>query len=225
MGVIVVLAFLAVPAITLLVARAVYHRHWTRRVEHQVSARVGVGAFREAEARATYAETTDDGPPIGLQIASISCFMAGQMLVPGALAWALGVLVFLDKAGSQSFIFAAGLLAFPPGAVAAVLVWTAGVRLLRGVRGPADAATRRAFTFTLALNAVLFAGALACVVLRVREYETAYLTIVYAPLSVLQAGFTRAQFLRHRARFLDDAPADPHARAAREPVFIADGAP
>ena len=194
-----VLMFL--PTITWAVVEGGARHRWRRVVESPE--RVGVrplGAFRDASAHVVTATVMRARAPWMLHLAALSCWVLGQMAIPGFLLLCAGLMIARDLARNGDPALFALMVSFVPGCWCAWLIWKAGCALLNGVRAKADAATRRAAIVVVAYNVLL----LAVVVLRRRAgHDDAFLptTWRYAMLSIAHVLVVRAAYWWHRDDF------------------------
>jgi hypothetical protein len=194
-------ASLVVPSLTSLWVEGWWRPRWrlegTREAAFEVA---GQGAFREATVRATVASVERARAPGALRAAAFSCWFLAQMVIPGALAWGVGVLVLGESQNRHDPVSVALMASFFPGAWCAVLLWKAGNALVRGERAPADRATRRAATFIVAYNALVIAASALWAATH-RHEEPVLLCAVYGAVSIVQVSLARAAFAAHREAY------------------------
>lgn len=199
------LGVLVIPSITLAVVEGSWRRRW-RLDSHREEdlGVVGVGTFREGNVRTRVAVPRRSRAPWGLRAMAFSCWFLAQMVIPGALVFALGVLVAVDAprhldARGDPAVY--GLMAsFIPGAWCAWRLWSAGCALLRGERDRADRATSRAAKGIVVYNVLAIALA-AGWALSHRRDEFLWASVVYCGVSLVHALALRATFVRHRDEY------------------------
>ncbi len=178
---------------------------------------VGQGAWRTGTVMQEVRAAVREKAPFGVRVASFTSLFECSTLVPGTLCWLVGALVALDgKFPWWGMIF---LLSYFPGAVAAVLAGTAGVALLRRKRERADRATWRAAWFITAHNLALMGLCIVALALengRHGEVAVMLAPLCYAPLSIAQAQFTRAMFVKHKDTFVTAAAVEASERNATQ---------
>lgn len=210
----------AVPTLGLLVTNAVWRPRWAERVLRKTRVEtVGEGAYRAGTHVVEEVVALRGGAPLSLKLAAWSSYFAGQMIVPGALAWAIGWLILIDGHNDQA-VLTLGMLAFPPGVWAAVRVWRAGHAVMAGDRAAAAKAVSEAVSLTLWLNGVEVLASLILLLVHARDAEAAMVNLVYAPLSVAQVLFLRWAFLRNAARYPLSGAVEPEGPAPDGSVFV-----
>ena len=180
-------------------ARSRWHLEDSREAELRVD---GQGAFREATVHATVPAVKRSRAPGLLRAMAYSCWFLGQMVIPGFLAWCVGLLM-LDRLQNEPSMLAM-LGSFFPGAGCAWLLWRAGSSLVRGERSRADEATRQAATVIVTYNALVIVAAVAWFSSH-RHEEYLLGCVAYATLSIVHVLSVRWAFLAHR----DEYPAEP----------------
>lgn len=193
---------LAIPLVAYAVLEARWRSRWPEvAVHHSAESVAGDGAYRRGTLRASWTEALHGSAPGVVRLAAFSCFLVGMSAIVSAPPWVCGVIYAFDPSPPLWDVLL--VVAFVPGVVAAALVSAAGVALLRGDLGGADRATARAQGFVIALNATLFAVSAGALALLDSQHHTEglWLPVFYTPLSVAQAVFTRAMFLRNARHF------------------------
>lgn len=192
---------LVLPSIASLWVEGRWRPRWRLEGTRAASLEVeGQGAFREAPVRATVAAVERARAPGPLRAAAFSCWFFAQMVIPGALAWCVGVLVMLDSHRNDDPAVLALFASFFPGAWCAALLWGAGNALVRGERDRADRATRRAAVVIVAYNALVVAASAGWVATH-RHQEMLLGCAAYAVVSMTQVLLVRAVFAAHRGAY------------------------
>lgn len=197
------MALCLIPWLTSLFVEGGARGRWRLEDSREAELRVdGQGAFREATVHATVPAVKRSRAPGVLRAMALSCWFLGQMVIPGFLAWCVGLLMLDRLQNSPSMLAMLG--SFFPGAGCAWLLWRAGSSLVRGERGHADEATRLAATVIVTYNALVIAAAGAW--FNAHRHEEYLLgCVAYAALSIVHVLAVRWAFLAHR----DEYPAEP----------------
>ncbi len=146
----------------------------------------GAGAYRAQMAPVWVAGK----PPISVHIAAISSFILGQMIVPGALAALIGLVVSfkLITAGMHSsgdYVIVLLMLSAPTGLYIGGKLLDVGLALMQRAEDAADRA-RRLARFSILHNLVLL---LAMILVGVFVSSDAiWFSVIYAFVSLAQAG-------------------------------------
>ena len=201
-----VIGALAIPALTSVFVEGAWRSRWhladTREDDLKLE---GQGAFREATVRATVAAVQRDRAPGWLRLMAFSCWFLGQMVIPGFLAWCLGLLMLGQLQQSHDPVGPVMMAAFFPGAWCAWLLWRAGSSLVRGERDPADRATRRAAVVIVTYNAMVIVASGVWSWFH-RHDDVLWACVAYAVVSIAHVIAVRATFLVHRDEFpVEDA--------------------
>ena len=131
---------------------------------------------------------------------AFSCWFLGQMVIPGFLAWCLGLLMFGQLQGGDRLVGSVMMTAFFPGVWCAWLLWRAGSSLVRGERHRADRATRRAVVVIVTYNVAVIVASGVWIWFH-RHDEVLWGCVAYAMLSIVHVIAVRATFLAHREEF------------------------
>jgi hypothetical protein len=128
--------------------------------------------------------------PFSVRAAALSSFFLGQMIVPGALAALVGVVMVLAELsrGKADPVLIILQLSAPTGLVVATYLLAAGAAMLNR-HADAVVKARRAWRWAVGHNLVLLA-ALSAAALR-GEWEAAALPAIYACISIAQALLVR----------------------------------
>jgi len=145
----------------------------------------GAGAYR-AQITPVWAAGK---PPISVRIAAITSFILGQMVVPGALAALLGLIVSLEllSRGVHSpgdYVVHVLVLSAPTGLMIGGRLLTVGLSLLQR----AEESTKKArgvARFSIIHNVVLLVAM--AVLYAFGANDAVWLTVVYATISIAQA--------------------------------------
>lgn len=133
--------------------------------------------------------------PTTVKAAAMTCFLFGQMVVPGALAAIVGIIVttvMLASPSERAEPFTILLtLSSPSGLFIAARLLSAGTAMLKRSHDAAERA-RKVARFSLIHNGVLIAAALLVCVLKHEDALPALLPIAYGVLSILQALLVQA---------------------------------
>lgn len=195
------IGMLVIPSLAAFCVEGAWRHRW--RIEHTREDALtvkGQGAFREATVRAALPEVDRDRAPGWLRAAAFSCWFLGQMVIPGFLAWCVGLLVLADVRHAREPVALALMASFFPGAWCAWLLWQAGSSLVLGERDRADRATRLAARVIVAYNALILAAAGARLLCHPVE-EVLLGCMAYALVSIAHVAAVRAVFVAHRAEF------------------------
>lgn len=196
-----VIAVLAIPTFNSVMVEGGNRGRWELADFRETDLKLeGQGAFREATVRATVPLLKRDRAPAGLRVMAFSCWFLGQMVIPGFLAWCVGLLMLGEARFGHDPVGLALMASFFPGAWCAWLLWRAGSSLVRGEREPADRATRRAAVVIVGYNAVVIVASLAWLIGH-RGVEVLLGCVAYAIVSIVHVVAVRAAFLAHQDRF------------------------
>jgi hypothetical protein len=146
----------------------------------------GGGAYRTA--RATLWKR--GAAPLTVRVAALSSFFLGQMILPGALAAVVGLLVTIVAVGhaKEIAVLVVVQLSAPTGLVVAAYLLAAGAAMLERAEDAAVKA-RRAARWALVHNLVLLAGLAAATA--IERDAAAVVPALYACLSIGQALLVR----------------------------------
>jgi hypothetical protein len=160
----------------------------------------GQGAFREATVHAVVAAVERERAPGWVRAAAWSCWFLAQMVIPGFLAWCVGLLMLSDLVRQSDPSGPVLIASFLPGAACAWLLWRAGSSLVRGERDRADQDTRRAAVVIVSYNAVCLTAAVGWYLSHPRQ-EFLLACAAYTSLSIVHALAVRAVFVAHRDQY------------------------
>jgi hypothetical protein len=149
----------------------------------------GGGAYRETKVRLWKRGKA----PWTVRVAAISSFFLGQMILPGALAALVGMIVLLGMlaGGKLHPLILVLQLSAPTGLVVAARLLAAGTALLNR-DDDASAKARLAAKWALWHNVVLLAGLALAAALDPRELEAAAASALYCCVSIAQALVVRS---------------------------------
>ncbi|MDO9015679.1 MAG: hypothetical protein Q8S73_07885 [Deltaproteobacteria bacterium] len=194
-----------IPASASFLVEGAWRSRWRVEASRPDELRVeGQGAFRDTTMHAVVAAVERDRAPGWVRAAAWSCWFLAQMVIPGFLAWCVGLLMLSDLVRQSDPSGPVLVASFLPGAACAWLLWRAGCSLVRGERDRADRDTRRAAVVIVAYNALCLAAAVGWYLTHPRQ-EYLQACAAYTALSIVHALAVRAVFVAHR----DQYPSEP----------------
>lgn len=190
-----------IPASASFFVEGAWRSHWHVEASRPDELTVeGQGAFREATVHAMVAAVERERAPGWVRAAAWSCWFLGQMVIPGFLAWCVGLLMLSDLVRQSDPLGLVLIASFLPGAACAWLLWRAGSSLVRGERDRADRDTRRAAVVIGSYNALCLTAALGWFLRHPRQ-EFLLACAAYTALSLVHVLAVRAVFVFHRDQY------------------------